>query len=88
MAKVNADLKGADFRKLVWKLSDGIEAMPFYREEDLKNIIAADSLPGEFPYRRGTKKDGNNWLIRQDINVEDYSQANSKALDILMKGVD
>lgn len=88
MAKVNADLKGADFRKLVWKTSDGIEAMPFYREEDLKDIIAAETLPGEFPYRRGVKKDDNNWLVRQDISVTDYSQANSKALDILMKGVD
>ena len=30
----------------------------------------------------------NNWLVRQDITVTDYSEANRKALSILMKGID
>lgn len=33
-------------------------------------------------------RDAAQWLIRQDINVSDYREANLKALDILMKGVD
>ncbi|HLN56794.1 MAG TPA: methylmalonyl-CoA mutase family protein [Bacteroidales bacterium] len=86
--KILSDLKGADFKKLVWKTGHGIEVMPFYREEDLGSLIAGDTLPGEFPYRRGTKTNNNNWLIRQDIKVKDYCEANSKALDMLMKGVD
>ena len=45
-------------------------------------------MPGEFPYIRGTKIRNNNWRIRQNIEVKDYSLANRKALDILMKGVD
>lgn len=47
----------------------------------------ADSLPGEFPYVRGTK-DNNSWHVRQDIEVDDFKSANAKALDILNKGVD
>ncbi len=31
---------------------------------------------------------GNQWLVRQNIKVSDYSAANKKALEILMKGVD
>lgn len=87
-AKIISDLKGADFKKLVWKTGHGVEVMPFYREEDLGSLLAGDSLPGEFPYRRGTKTNDNSWLIRQDIIVSDYREANSKALDMLMKGVD
>ena len=87
MEKINSDLKGDDFRKLVWRTVEGLEVSPFYREEDINSLIAGGSGPGEFPYRRGIKKEKNDWLIRQDIKVADYSEANEKALDILMKGV-
>ena len=87
MDKVVADLKGADFeKKLVWKTNEGFQVKPFYRAEDLTNISNLDSLPGEFPYLRGTKTD-NEWFVRQDIVVEDPQKANAKALDILNKGV-
>jgi methylmalonyl-CoA mutase len=89
MDKITSDLKGADFdKKLVWKTNEGFEVKPFYRKEDTENLPFIDSQPGEFPYIRGTRKDGNSWLIRQNIEVSDYSAANKKALDILMKGVD
>lgn len=89
MDKIIIDLKGADFnRKLVWKTNEGFDVMPFYRQEDLENIHYVDSLPGEFPFLRGKKIKDNNWLVRQNISVSDYSAANRKALDILMKGVD
>lgn len=89
MEKVTADLKGADFnKKLVWKTNDGIEVQPFYRAEDLENKQFLNSLPGEFPYVRGNKKNNNNWFVRQNIKVETYEAANKKALEYLMKGVD
>jgi methylmalonyl-CoA mutase len=89
MGKIHSDLKGADFdRKLVWKTDEGFDVMPFYRSEDLEGLPFTGSLPGEFPYVRGNRKSDNNWLVRQDIEVSDYLAANSKALDILMKGVD
>ncbi len=89
MEKIIADLKGADFnRKMMWRTREGFEVKPFYRSEDTEDIGYTDSLPGDFPYIRGISKSGNNWLIRQNISVSDYSAANRKALDILMRGVD
>ena len=89
MEKVTADLKGADFeKKLVWKTNEGFKVKPFYRMEDLEGLKTLDALPGEFPYLRGTKKNNNEWLVRQEIVVENPAEANAKALDILNKGVD
>lgn len=87
--RIIADLKGADFeKKLVWKTNEGFSVQPFYRREDLAGLKTPESLPGEFPYVRGTKKDDNTWLIRQEIVVTDAKEANAKALDILNKGID
>jgi methylmalonyl-CoA mutase len=87
--RIIADLKGEDFNnKLVWKTGEGFSLMPFYRQEDILGLPFISNLPGEFPYLRGTSLLGNNWLVRQDIEVDDYHEANRKALDILMKGVD
>ena len=89
LAKINVDLKGADFeKKLVWRTNEGFKVKPFHRKEDLEKLSTPNALPGEFPYLRGTRKDNNEWLVRQDIRVEDVHEANSKALDILNKGVD
>lgn len=87
--RIVADLKGADFdKKLVWRTNEGFSVQPFYRKEDLAGLKTPDSLPGEFPYVRGTKKNDNTWLIRQEIEVNDAKEANAKALDILNRGVD
>ena len=89
MEKVTADLKGADFeKKLVWKTNEGFKVKPFYRMEDLEGLKTTEALPGEFPYLRGTKKDNNEWLVRQEIKVTCPAEANAKALDILNKGID
>jgi methylmalonyl-CoA mutase len=87
--KINSDLKGADFNKnLVWKTNEGFEVKPFYRMEDVENLMYINTLPHQFPYLRGTRINNNNWLIRQNIEVSNYSTANRKALTILMKGID
>ena len=89
MDKINSDLKGADFNtKLVWKTHEGFEVKPFYTREDTEGLPYISVLPGEYPYLRGNRKNGNSWLIRQNIDVVDYALSNKKALDILMKGVD
>lgn len=87
MDKITADLKGADFeKKLVWKTNEGIKVNPFYRDEDNKGLKTTESLPGEFPFVRGTSKE-NDWYVRQDIAVENIASANTKALDLLNKGI-
>ena len=89
MDKITADLKGADFnRKLVWKTNEGIDVQPFYRAENLVGLEYLNSLPGEFPFVRGTKNNNNEWLVRQSIVVTDFAEANKKALNYLMRGVD
>ncbi len=88
LEKITVDLKGADFnRKLVWRTNEGFDVQPFYRLSDLESLKTPHSHPAEYPYVRSTKMNGE-WLIRQDIRVEDLEVANAKALDILGKGVD
>jgi methylmalonyl-CoA mutase len=70
------------------KINEGFEVKPFYRMEDIDNLMYINSLPGEYPYIRGTKIKNNSWNVRQNIEVYDYSDANKKALTILMKGID
>ena len=87
--KIQVDLKGADFNKrLVWRTNEGFNVQPFYRREDVLKLKTPESLPGEFPFVRGNKKNDNIWYVRQEINAEDAAAANEKALDILNKGID
>ena len=89
MDKIQVDLKGADFNKrMVWRTNEGFNVMPFYRSEDIKDLAAVKSMPGEFPFVRGNKVDNNLWFVRQNIVVECPKAANEKALDVLNKGVD
>lgn len=86
-AKVEADLKGAPFeKKLVWRTSEGFNVQPMYRAEDIKDFATTDSLPGEYPFVRGTRTD-NDWLIRQEIIADTPEEANEKAIEVLSKGV-
>lgn len=86
--KINVDLKGADYqKKMVWRTNEGFNMEPFYRKEDLEGMTQINSLPGQFPYLRGNKKDNNQWYVRQNIKAADPKEANAKALDILNKGV-
>jgi len=86
-AKVDADLKGVPFeKKLVWRTNEGFNVQPMYQRQDIAGLKTTDSLPGEYPYVRGTKND-NNWLTRQEILAEVPDDANKEALDVLQKGV-
>ena len=87
--RIKKDLKGADYnKKMIWRPNEGFEVMPFYREENLNSLNHLKTMPGEFPFVRGGKTESNIWYVRQNIEVSDYTAANRKALDILMKGVD
>ena len=86
-AKVEADLKGADFnKKLVWRTNEGFNVEPVYRAENIADFKTTDSLPGEYPYLRGTRTD-NDWKVRQEILEDTIEAANAAALDVLGKGV-
>ena len=86
--KITVDLKGADFdKKLVWRTNEGFNVKPFYRREDLEGIGYLGSLPGQFPYVRGTR-DNNDWLIRQEINGSSPEEVNREARLAIDRGVD
>ena len=87
--KIQVDLKGADFNKrLVWRTNEGFNVQPFYLREDVQKLQTPESMPGEFPYVRGNKKGDNSWYVRQDIFADDAKAANTKALEVLDKGID
>ena len=87
--KIGVDLKGADFQKrLVWKTPEGFSVQPFYQRDDVEKLSTPYSMPDEFPFVRGNKKNDNTWYIRQEIEANDAKAANAKALDILNKGID
>ena len=86
-AKVDADLKGVPFeKKLVWRTNEGFNVQPMYRLEDIEGLKTTNSLPGEYPYVRGTRTD-NNWLTRQEITPADPAEANKVAQEVVTKGV-
>jgi methylmalonyl-CoA mutase len=84
--KINNDLKGAPYEKLIWKTLNGFNVKPYYREEDLNTLAHFDAATGEPGIFRAGRTDGNDWEIRQDIKVDNFSEANKKALDALNKG--
>ena len=86
-AKVEADLKGADFnKKLVWRTNEGFNVEPVYRAENIADFKTTDTLPGQYPYVRGTR-DNNDWLTRQEILETEIESANKTATDAVSKGV-
>ena len=87
MEVVTHDLKGADFqRRLVWRTDEGFNVNPFYRAEDIEGFPATGNLPGRFPYVRSTRVD-NTWYVRQEIEVEDFGEANKRARTLLKRGI-
>ncbi|MCL2100449.1 MAG: methylmalonyl-CoA mutase subunit beta [Fibromonadales bacterium] len=89
-ATINADLKGADYeKKLIWKTLEGISVKPYYRKADTDGISwLLNSLPGEFPYVRGTKKTDNDWEVRVEIYEQDAKAANTAAKHNLERGAE
>jgi methylmalonyl-CoA mutase len=84
---IRQDLKGKDYQEtLIWKNFEGISIDPFYTQDDLKKNPLSKA-PATFPFVRGNQTHGNQWEIRQDIKVESANSANSKAIDILNKGI-
>ncbi|HSV75968.1 MAG TPA: methylmalonyl-CoA mutase family protein [Bacteroidales bacterium] len=86
--KILADLKGADFQKLIWSTIDGLSFRPYYRAEDMEKLALEKNQPGEAPFLRGAKTLDNNWEIRQYIDDEDVRKANAKALKALADGAE
>ncbi|NQV03744.1 MAG: methylmalonyl-CoA mutase small subunit [Bacteroidia bacterium] len=85
--KIKRDLKGADYdKRLIWNTPEGFLVKPYYCSEDLEGLEYLKTVPGEFPYIRGFRQDGNDWIIRQDIPSDQVDEANKTALDAINRG--
>lgn len=85
--KIVSDLKGADYDKtLIWKSPEGFPVKPFYSSEDLTGLEYLKILPGEFPFIRGFRKGGNQWIIHQDIPLVQVGEANKTAREAISRG--
>lgn len=89
-AKIQEDLKGADYeKKLIWRTAEGFKVKPYYRLEDLNGLKEMlSNLPGEFPFTRGTVSETNKWLIGQDLETPNPAKANALAKEALERGAE
>ncbi|MDE7095942.1 MAG: methylmalonyl-CoA mutase small subunit, partial [Muribaculaceae bacterium] len=67
--------------------NEGFNVMPFYRKEDIEGLPSVGSMPGQYPYVRGTKTN-NDWLIRQQILGSTADEINANARHAIDKGVE
>jgi len=87
-ALILEDLKGADYeKKLIWKTIENLKFKPYYREEDIKEHSLTETLPCHTPFTRGNKT-GNEWFIREHIQLVNPVEANKKATEALKRGAE
>lgn len=87
MEQVTKDLKGREFEKLIWKTYENLDVNPFYTQNDLVPIERQlNSIPGEFPFVRGTNPKTNDWKINQEISTSNIKTANELATSSLNGG--
>ncbi|KAA3662663.1 MAG: methylmalonyl-CoA mutase [Chloroflexi bacterium] len=63
-------LKGRPFDKLASQTDEGITLQPMYRQENIADLPHLDTLPGQFPFVRGTSSPDQQapWLITQELS--------------------
>jgi methylmalonyl-CoA mutase len=82
-------LKGKLFEKLIGKTLEGIDIQPIYIEEDADGIKDVNSMPGFYPFERGSSGDGyiiKKWDIAQEIPYPTPELLNSALKHDLQKG--
>ena len=86
---VEKSLRGATFDSLFTETYEGIEIHPLPHADDLAEVQHHHSLPGQFPYLRGTTAAGyraRNWLIAGELNIGEPREFNLALRDALAKG--
>ena len=82
-------LRGESFDSLLAKTYEGIEIHPLPQADDLAIIQHHNSLPGQFPYVRGTNAAGYRarpWLIAAELSVRDPREFNQALREALANG--
>lgn len=85
-------LGGVPFdKKLVVKTPEGIAVEPIYGPDALEGLALADTVPGRFPYVRGTRPEGYRsgaWQICQRLPYPTAEEFNAAAARDLSRGQD
>ncbi len=83
-------LKGAPFeKKMLSATYEGVTLQPIYTAEDVKGLPFQDSLPGEWPYLRGTEPLGKRlagWRVCQELPFPDAKSFNEALRQDLERG--
>jgi len=82
------DLKGADFNKLVWKVTDGFDLDPFYTAEDIYKLKYLNSFHNLLLNTKDPQVGPRKWLNIEKILVFNEKKSNSLAHDALRMGAD
>lgn len=84
-------LKGAPFeKKMLTPTYEGITLQPIYTAEDVKDLPFQDTLPGEWPYLRGTEPLGKRlqgWLVAQELPFPEAKAYNEALRHDLERGL-
>jgi methylmalonyl-CoA mutase len=86
LERLKKDLKSEDLHELnFYDEIEGIQITSYGHQE----LISSPTIsPGQFPYTRGLVTESNKWKNGFFISVSDAVEANKKALEMLMNGVD
>ncbi|MCG8458431.1 MAG: methylmalonyl-CoA mutase family protein [Holophagales bacterium] len=88
-AKVEADLRGADFRRaLAHTTADGLELEPLYHPGNAEGVKLG-GFPGEPPYVRGVDPPAPEraWTVAQEVDHPDPAEANRRLIRDLELGI-
>ncbi|HOD33384.1 MAG TPA: methylmalonyl-CoA mutase family protein, partial [Holophaga sp.] len=84
-------LKGAPYeKKMLTPTYEGITLQPIYTAEDVKGLPFQDTLPGEWPYLRGTEPLGKRlqgWLVAQELPFPEAKAYNEALRQDLERGL-
>lgn len=80
--KIRADLKGADYQKLIWNSDEGISVKPYYRLEDIDSL---DYLEGIGNFKNPCDAP-NGWLICQQVSPGKKIRKANERIKAALKG--
>lgn len=85
---IRETVQGPDYAaRLIWHPEEGLAVRPYYRAEDIGGLPFLNAMPGEFPYTRGTRREGG-WRIRESIDAVEPQEANRRAIDAVSAGAE
>ena len=89
LAAARESLPDKAFDRLIKRSYEGFEVQPMAHPQDLADIAHMNTLPGQYPYVRGTRADGYRsqaWLIAQDLGQSDPRRFNQALVHALANG--